>query len=156
MAVTEGRAVGRALFAACLLMVGGVLNVIYGIAGISNSNFFAHNTHYVFGDLRAWGWATLIVGVVELCASASLFGGGTFGRLFGILVGSIAAIEALLAIPAYPFLALASFALSVWIVYGLAVYQAPEPVSYEDVATGAGRSTGSGATMAGTGSGRRS
>jgi hypothetical protein len=43
----------RAVFAAVLLMVGAVLNVIYGIAAIGNSSFFVHNTHYVFGASRA-------------------------------------------------------------------------------------------------------
>jgi hypothetical protein len=38
------RGVGRAIFAAVLLMIGGVLNIIYGIAAIGNSKFFAHDT----------------------------------------------------------------------------------------------------------------
>ena len=67
---------GRALFAAVLLMVGGVLNIIYGIAAIGNSSFFVHNTKYVFASLKGWGWITLILGILELLASVSLFGGG--------------------------------------------------------------------------------
>lgn len=130
------RGAGRALFAACLLMVGGVLNIIYGIAGISNSHFYVHNAHYVFGSLKTWGWVTLIIGVVEMLAASSLFAGGRFGRYFGIVVGSLAAIESLLAIPAYPFLALGAFALSLWIVYGLAIYREPDEVRYESMAPG--------------------
>lgn len=38
------RGLGRAIFAAVLLMIGGVLNIIYGIAAIGNSSFFVHNT----------------------------------------------------------------------------------------------------------------
>ena len=121
--MSESRGVGRALFAAILLGVGGVLNVIYGIAAIGNSHFFAHDQHYVFANLKSWGWITLIIGILELCASASLFAGGTFGRWFGIGVGSLAAIAALFSIPAYPLWSIAVFALSLWIIYGLAVYQ---------------------------------
>lgn len=113
------RGVGRALFAAVLLMVGGVLNIFYGIAAIGNSHFFVHNTHYAVGSLKAWGWITLILGILELLAAASLFGGGTYGRFFAIGVGSLAAIGALLSIPAYPFWSLAVFALSLWIIQGL-------------------------------------
>jgi hypothetical protein len=116
---------GRAVFAAVLLLVGGTLNVIWGISAISNSHFFTHNTHYLFGDLKTWGWVTLILGVLELFAAGSLFTGGAFGRFFGILVGSLAAIESLLSIPAYPFWSIAIFALSLWIIYGLAVYGEP-------------------------------
>lgn len=125
------RGMGRSLFAAVLLLVGSVLNIIYGIAAISNSHFFVNNTHYIFGSLNAWGWVALVIGVAELAAALSLFGGGAYGRYFGIVVGSLAAIDALLAIPAYPFLGLAIFALSLWIVHGLAVYRGPRELEYE-------------------------
>src|SRR5437764_15192797 len=99
----EVRGLGRSLFAAVLLMVGGVLNIIYGIAAIGNSHFFAHDAHYVFANLKTWGWVTLLIGILEMIASLSLFSGGTFGRFFGIGVAALAAIGALLSIPAYPF-----------------------------------------------------
>ena len=121
------RGVGRALFAAVLLMVGGVLNIIYGIAAISNSHFFVANTHYVFADLKTWGWVTLILGVFQLLAAFSLFGGGEYGRWFGILAASLTAIAALLEIPAYPFWSLAIFALSLWIIHGLVLYGETAP-----------------------------
>jgi hypothetical protein len=120
------RGLGRSIFAAVLLLIGGVLNVIYGIAAISNSKFFVHNTKYVFGDLKTFGWITLILGVIELLAAASLFGGGTFGRWFGIFAGSLVALDALLAIPEAPFLAIAIFALALWVIWGLAVYGLPD------------------------------
>ena len=117
----EVRGVGRSMFAAILLMIGGVLNVIWGIAAISNSHFFVHNQHYVFSNLKGWGWITLILGVFELFASLSLFGGRTFGRWFAVFAASLVAIESLLSIPAYPFWSLAIFALSLWIIHGLFV-----------------------------------
>ena len=116
------RGLGRAMFAAVLLMVGGVLNVIYGIAAISNSSFFVQNTKYIIADLKSWGWITLILGILELIAAISLFRGGAFGRFFGMFVAALVAIGALLEIPAYPFWSLAIFALSVWIIYGLVAY----------------------------------
>lgn len=116
------RGLGRATFAAVLLWIGGVLNIIYGIAAIGNSGFFVHNTHYVFASLKGWGWITLILGILELLASLSLFAGGEYGRWFAIVVGALAAIDALLSIPAYPLWSIAIFALSLWIIQGLLVY----------------------------------
>jgi hypothetical protein len=115
----EVRGVGRAMFAAVLLMIGGVLNCIYGIAAIGNAHFFTHNTHYVFGDLKSWGWTTLFLGILELIAALSLFGGAAFGRWIAIFAAALVAIESLLEIPAYPFLSLAIFALSLYIISGL-------------------------------------
>ncbi len=128
----EARGLGRAIFAAVLLMIGGVLNIIWGIAAISNSKFFVHNTQFIFSDLKGWGWITLIIGILEICASLSLFAGGTFGRYFAVAVGSLAAIDALLNIPAYPFWSIAVFALSLWIIHGLLVYGEMEPMGTID------------------------
>jgi hypothetical protein len=122
----QTRGIGRAMFAAVLLMIGGVLGIVYGIAAISNSNFFVHNTHYVFSNLKTWGWVTLILGILEILASLSLFAGGAFGRWFGIFVSALVAIDALLDLPAYPFWSLAVFALALWIIHGLIVYGEPE------------------------------
>jgi hypothetical protein len=120
--MNEVRGLGRAIFAAVFLMIVGILNVIYGIAAISNSHFFTANAHYVFGDLKTWGWITLILGAFELLAAVSLFGGNAFGRWFAILAASLAAIDALLDIAAYPLLSLAIFALCLWVIYGLVVF----------------------------------
>jgi hypothetical protein len=113
------------ILAGAFLMLGGVLNVIYGIAAVSNSKFFVNETKFIFSDLKTWGWILLIIGILELFASASLLAGKAFGRWVGIVVGSVAAISALLSISAYPLWSLAIFALSLWIVYGLAVYWVP-------------------------------
>jgi hypothetical protein len=127
--VNEPRGAGRALFAAVFLMVGGVLNIVWGIAAIGSSGFFMDNQHYMFGSLKSWGWITLILGILEILASLSLFGGGAFGVYFGILAGSLAAIAALLEIPAYPLWSIAIFALSIWIIWGLAQFAGADSVS---------------------------
>jgi hypothetical protein len=98
-----------------------VLNIFYGIGAIGNSNFFVHNAHYMLGSLKTWGWVTLILGILEILAALSLFGGRAFGRYFAIVVGSLVAIDALLEIPSYPFWSLAVFGLSLWIIYGLTI-----------------------------------
>lgn len=127
--MNEPRGAGRALFAAVFLMVGGVLNIVWGIAAISSSGFFMDNQHYIFGSLKSWGWVTLIIGILEIAASLSLFGGGAFGIYFGIFAASLAAIGALLDIPAYPFWSIAIFGLSIWIIWGLAQYAGSDSIS---------------------------
>jgi hypothetical protein len=121
-AMYEVKGLGRAIFAAVFLMIAAVLNVIYGIAAISNSHFFAHNADYVFANLKTWGWVTLILGILEGLASLSLFSGRAFGRWFAIIAASLTAIAALLDIPSYPLWSIALFALSLWIIHGLIVY----------------------------------
>ena len=117
------RGLGRAVFAAILLLIAGTLNIIYGIAAISDANFFVGNTQYVFSSLHTWGWITVILGVIQLAAGFSLLGGGAFGRVIGIAAASLGAIGALLSIGgAHPFWAVAIFALCVIVIHGLVVY----------------------------------
>jgi hypothetical protein len=120
------KGVPQAIFAIALLGIGGVLGIIWGIAAIGNAHFFVNGTHFIISDLKAWGWITLIIGILELLAALSLVGGGAYGQWFGIVVGSFAAIAALLDIPAYPLWSLAVFALSLWIVWGLVQYRGPD------------------------------
>jgi hypothetical protein len=120
------RGLGRAVFVAILLLIAGVLNVIYGFAAIGDANFWVNEQHFVIGNLHTWGWITVIIGVVEIIAGLSLFAGGTFGRVIGIVAASIGAVGALLAIGgAYPFWALGVFAICLICIHGLVVYGEP-------------------------------
>ena len=121
------RGVGRAVFAAILLLIAGTLNIIYGFGAVGDASFFVHNTQYVFSNLHTWGWITVILGVIEVFAGLSLLAGGTFGRVIGIAAASLGALGALLSVGgAYPFWALGVFALCVIIIHGLVVYGEPE------------------------------
>jgi hypothetical protein len=111
---------GWVTFAAVMLLIAGVLNVIYGIAAIGNSSFFANDTRYILSGLNTWGWVALVIGVVQLFAGFSLWGGGLFGRIVGLAAASLSAIAALLSIPAYPLWSLAIFALDIVIIHQIA------------------------------------
>lgn len=122
----EVRGEARAMFAAILLLIAGVLNVIYGIAAIGNANFFNHQTVYVIFGLGFWGWATLIIGLVQLTGGWSLFSGSVYGRTVGIIAATLGAIESLLSIGgSYPFWSLGIFALCLIVLHGLIVYGEP-------------------------------
>lgn len=113
---------GWVTFAGVLLLIAGSLNVIYGIAAIGDSRFFVQDAKYIISNLHTWGWITLGIGLVQVLAAGSLWRGGLFGRILGIVAASVSAIAALLAIPAYPFWSLAIFTLDVLVLYGLAAY----------------------------------
>ena len=118
---------GRAVFVAVLLLIAGTLNIIYGIAAVGNAHFF-NNTQYVFSSLHTWGWITIIVGVIQLTAGFSLFAGGTYGRVIGIIAASIGALESLLSIGGtHPWWALGIFVLCIYVLYGLIVFGEETP-----------------------------
>src|SRR5262252_10430279 len=119
---SEGRGYGLVLFAGVLLLVVGFWNMIYGIAAIANSHVFVANAHYVFGNLRTWGWITLIIGVLQLLAAAGVVAGNQLARWFGVAVLGLNAIDQMFFIPAYPFWSLVIIAVDVVALYGLCAY----------------------------------
>ena len=84
---------GWVIFAAIMLFIAGVLNVIYGIAAIADSKFFVQDQKYILSNLNTWGWITLILGGGQLFAGYSLWSGGLYGRVFAILAAGLSAID---------------------------------------------------------------
>jgi hypothetical protein len=121
------RGIGSALFVGILLMIVGVLNIVYGIAAVGDSHFYLNDTAYIFSTLHTWGWVTIVLGVIQLTASFSLFSGGTYGRVIGIAAATIGAIGALMDVGgAHPWWSLGIFAICVICIHGLIVLGEPE------------------------------
>jgi hypothetical protein len=118
----ERRGRGMTAFASILLFVVGFFNVIYGFAGIGSSNVFVGNAHYVLGDLRTWGWVTLIFGLLQLLAAFLLMGGNQIARWFAVGVIGLNAIGHMLSMPGYPLWSVTIVALDVVALYGLCAY----------------------------------
>lgn len=109
-------------------MVAGTLNIIYGIAAVSDSHFYVEGTHYVFSNLHTWGWVTIILGVIQLTGAFSLFAGNVYGRVIGITGATLGAIGALVDIgdSQHPWWSLGVFAICVICIHGLVVLGEPE------------------------------
>ena len=117
------RGVGRAFFAATLLLIVGTINIIYGIGALDGANVFVNDTRYVLTNLNTMGWVLIILGIIQLAGGFSLYVGNTYGRVIGIIGASLGAIGALLSIGgSYPWWSLAVFALCVYIVHGIYIY----------------------------------
>lgn len=114
---------GRVAFAGVMLLILGVLNIIYGIGALDDANVFVGDTRLVFDDLNTLGWVLIVWGVAELIGGFSLLAGNTYGRVLGVIVGSVGALLALFSMGAgFPFWSLGVFALSCWVVWGIITY----------------------------------
>ncbi len=120
---------GLIVFALVLLLVLGCLNLIDGIAAVANSHVFIANSHFVFGDLRTWGWITLILGALQLLAAAGVAAGNQLARWFAVAVIGLNAIDQMFFIPAYPFWSLTIIAVDVVALWGLCAYGSRQNVT---------------------------
>ena len=127
----QGEGYWMIVFAVALLVTVGFFNLIDGIAAIANSHVFIANAHYVVGDLRAWGWVVLILGVLQLIAAIAILAGSQAARWFAVVVIGLNAISQMLFIPAYPFWSLMIIAVDIVALWGLCAYGSRENLEAE-------------------------
>ena len=118
----EPAGAGWVVFASVLLFIAGIWNFIDGILAIGSSHVYVGDAHFVFSDLKTWGWIVMLLGITQLAAGAAVVSGSEWARWFGITVAGINSIGQLMFLPAYPFWALSMFTVDMLIIYGLAVY----------------------------------
>ena len=88
-----GQGFGMVVFASVLMFIIGFFNMLFGISAIANSHVFVAGAHYVVGDLRVWGWVTLIIAVLQIIAAGGVLMGNQLARWFAVAVIGISAIE---------------------------------------------------------------
>lgn len=118
----DERGDGWVVFAGIMLMIGGVMNFIGGIAAIDDANFFVANAQFVISDLNTWGWVILLTGAVQVLTAIGIWARNQLSRWLGVGFASLNALAQLLMIAAFPLWSLALFTLDLLIVYGLVVY----------------------------------
>jgi hypothetical protein len=116
------RGAGLVVFAAVVLSVAGFFNLLDGIAAITRSHVFVANAHYVTGNLRAWGWVVLILGVLQLLAAGGIITGNPLARWFGVVVVGLNAIGQMFFLASYPLWSIVIIVVDVAALYALCVY----------------------------------
>ena len=117
------RGAGRVVFAALLLMLVGFVNIIYGIGALDDANYFVNDTRFVLDNLNTLGWVLIILGIIQLTGGFSLMAGNAYGRVLGIIGGTLGAIGALFSIGgSNPWWSLIVFTLCVYVVHGIIVF----------------------------------
>ena len=107
-------------FAALLLFLVGMFNVIDGLAAIRDSNYVANQV--LFSSLHAWGWFFLIWGIIQLVAAFAVYRGAGWGIAAALVTAFFNAIAHLSAAKTYPVWSITIVVLDVLIMYGLVVH----------------------------------
>jgi hypothetical protein len=121
-AYDETRGAGWVGFAALMLALAGMWNVLEGILAIGESRVYVMDSTFVFSDLNTWGWIVTILGAIQLIAAFTVLSGSELGRWFGIGAAFLNSMGQLFFLPAYPLWAITMFAVDMIIIYALAVY----------------------------------
>jgi hypothetical protein len=124
MATRNGSSVvwaGWLLFAAVMLIVIGVFNVIDGLVALFNDEVYqVTEDGLIVWDFTAWGIIHLILGGVLILAGLGLVARSQLARWVAIVAAGLNAIAQIAFIPAFPLWSILIIALDVVIIYALA------------------------------------
>src|ERR1700760_4648680 len=93
---------GWILFAGIMLAIVGVINLVYGIAAISNATFYAGGAKYVLGNLHTWGWLLTIVRGIQVVVAFGVWAATEWGRWLGIAAAALNMVLQFFALPSHP------------------------------------------------------
>ena len=130
-AQTEARsrtAEGWAVFAGIIMTIAGVSNIIFGLTAIFKDEVLTKaGGQLIFWDFTAWGWATLLVGIVMVLAAFGLFSGQSWALWTTVAFATVNAIGQISWITVYPIWSLIVISLDVIVIYQLTTHWNPEP-----------------------------
>jgi hypothetical protein len=118
---------GWVLFAGTMLALLAGMNMVYGIAAVSNSTFFVDDAKYILSTLNTWGWVMIAISLVQGVTAFGVWMRWKAVRWVGVTICSVNAITQLLAMPSYPLWALCFFALDILVIYGLLAHGGRQP-----------------------------
>jgi hypothetical protein len=103
----------------------GVFDIIGGIVAIVDDDWLVDRG--VTGELyvvdsTAWGWITIVIGVIILFAASAVMRGLVWGRTIAVLMALGNAVVHLSLIRAYPIWSLLIITLNVFVIYGVTVH----------------------------------
>lgn len=116
----SGWALGAMAFAATMMTLAGIFQILAGLVAIFNDEFYVVARNYTFDlDVSAWGWIHLIVGLAVLAAGLGLFARKTWAGVTAIMLAMLSALSNFFFIPYYPIWALLVIGLAVWVIWAL-------------------------------------
>jgi hypothetical protein len=125
----NGRMSGWVAFAGWILLVIGALDFFEGLIAVIRGQYYVLTPQQiVVFDMRTWGWALMLWGIVLVLAGLGLFSGAGWARWFTIVVVSVNFLAQLgfAGGAAYPLWALTVLFLQVMVLYALFVRWDPE------------------------------
>jgi hypothetical protein len=116
----SGWALGGIAFAASILLLVGVFQIIAGLVAIFDDEFFVVAQNYTFElDTSVWGWLHLLLGIVLVATGWGLFSRAPWAGVTAIMLAILSAVLNFFFIPFYPFWSILIIALDVWVIWAL-------------------------------------
>ena len=115
--------VGWIAFAAAMLLVIGVLNLINGFAAVFQDEIFVSGDRgALILDVTAWGWIHVVFGLVLVGVGIGLIQGQLWAAITATFLVMLNMITQMFMLPAYPFWSILLIVLDAFVLYALTVH----------------------------------
>jgi hypothetical protein len=111
---------GLVTFAAIMMFLLAGFQLVWSLVEFANAAWLTSVTYGNFnGYLWLWGLLDLLVAAAAFYAGYDILRGGSFGRVFGVVVAGISAIRWFFYLPAAPWIGIVMIAMDIIIIYAL-------------------------------------
>ncbi|MBL1096133.1 DUF7144 family membrane protein [Streptomyces coffeae] len=111
---------GWLVFAAVMMIFGGLMTLFQGIAAVTNDQVFVATQNYIFQfDLSGWGWIHMILGIVLIVTGLAVFTGAMWARVTGVVLAGLGLIANFLWLPYYPVWAMVLLIVDGFVIWAL-------------------------------------
>ena len=114
---------GWVTFAGVMIFVVGILNAFDGLVAITQTRYIERNTGGelpLTNNVKNWGWAELIFGILLILVALGIFSGATWARVAGIVFVGINLMFQFAYLGHYPFWSLTMIAIDIVVIFALA------------------------------------
>lgn len=111
---------GWIVFAAVMMVFGGAMAILEGVAAIRKDTVLVVTNHYAYTfNTTSWGWLHLALGILVVVAGFALFRGRPWARAIAVFVAGLSMIANFMWIPYYPFWALVLIAIDAFVIWAV-------------------------------------
>jgi hypothetical protein len=114
---------GMVTFAAIMMFVAGGFELVWAIVEFANAAWLTSVTYGNFnGYLWLWAILDLVLAAAIIYAGYDILRGGSFGRIFGVIIACISAVRWFFYLPASPWLGIVAIVVDILIIYALVAH----------------------------------
>lgn len=110
-------------FAGIMMIVMGSFNAIEGLVALFRGEYYVVTEEQVLVfDITAWGWITLLIGILVALAGGALLSGAAWARVVAVVLAVVNAVAQLAFVSVHPLWSTIVIALCVTVIWAVVVH----------------------------------
>ncbi|MFC3897955.1 hypothetical protein ACFOWZ_41365 [Lentzea rhizosphaerae] len=110
-------------FAGIMMIIMGSFNAVEGLVALFRGEYYVVTEEQVLVfDITAWGWITLLIGILVALAGGALMSGAAWARVVAVVLAVVNAVAQLMFVSVHPVWSTIVIALCVTVIWAVVVH----------------------------------